>query len=81
MTHILAISLHRREGALVRALGTIERRGFSIVSLELTSTATHLALSACIDGFRDPAVLVRQLARLIDVEDVHSEVFSNPPPK
>ncbi|HET6345634.1 MAG TPA: ACT domain-containing protein [Myxococcota bacterium] len=70
MIHALSLTLRQCEGALVRTLGTVERRGFSIVSLEVTRTASHYALALRVSGPRDPAILVRQLARLVDVESV-----------
>jgi acetolactate synthase II small subunit len=58
------------EGALVRVLGTIERRGFSFAALSTQSTAQGMRLSMTLasDG-RSADVLLRQLRRLVDVRE------------
>ncbi|HMB56569.1 MAG TPA: ACT domain-containing protein [Arenimonas sp.] len=71
MSRALAIEIDRAEGALLRLLGTIERRGFALIGLQ-TDAADNGGLSVrlLLDGERDPQVLCRQLQRLIDVREV-----------
>lgn len=67
----LRITLRECEGALIRLLGTIERRGHALVNFSARPAggqvpARDLALDVdC--GSRSPDVLVRQLRRLYDV--------------
>ncbi len=67
----LRITLKDCEGALLRLLGTIERRGHRLVNLSSWQAAApdasrRLALDVnC--GSRNPDVLVRQIRRLYDV--------------
>jgi acetolactate synthase II small subunit len=79
--HRFKLVVDRKEGALVRILGTLERRGFTAVSVHTEdgpqpATWTLLlaveALPAPVD--RSPAVLERQLRRLFDVRQVQHVV-------
>jgi acetolactate synthase II small subunit len=62
------IQLKSSEGALLRTLGLIQRRGFAIGDMALRANGKgqllHLAVSA---KDRCPDVLARQIARLHDV--------------
>ena len=65
------IELDHSEGALLRLLGTIERRGFALLNLaadkpDEASYVVRLRLA----GERDPLVLCRQLERLVEVRVV-----------
>ena len=74
MTHSLTLALDRAEGALLRLLGTVERRGWSVVSVNAAETdEAHYSVAMTLDGTRDPDVLCRQLLRLIEVSDVRLE--------
>jgi acetolactate synthase II small subunit len=65
------IRLAHNEGALLRTLGLIQRRGFNVGELALRSEKTAQLLSLSLDGQgRCPDVLARQIARLHDVETV-----------
>jgi acetolactate synthase regulatory subunit len=63
------------EGALVRVLGTIERRGFRLgaISTHTTPHGTRLSLNLSSDG-RPADVLLRQIHRLHDVLDASFDV-------
>jgi acetolactate synthase-1/3 small subunit/acetolactate synthase II small subunit len=69
MTDRIRIAFRNDEGALVRILGTIERRGYRLLGVEAREGSLGLELSA-----RDPGrrldVLAAQLRRLHDVTDV-----------
>ena len=70
MSCSLELALDRAEGALLRVLGTIERRGWNVLSVNAASTAHAYTVSVTLDGVRDPETLCRQLARLVDVREV-----------
>jgi acetolactate synthase regulatory subunit len=71
MTRILEIDLDHNEGALLRILGTVERRGFALLELNAGKPdADSYSLRLQLAGERDPQVLCRQLQRLIDVRAV-----------
>ena len=67
----LRISLHDAEGALLRVLGTAERRGFRILALHAECTdGNGCELAMTLAGTRDAALLARQLGRLHEVRAV-----------
>lgn len=66
----LELALDRAEGALLRVLGTIERRGWQVLSVNAASDSRSYTLSLTLDGARDPDILCRQLQRLVDVQAV-----------
>lgn len=65
------IRLNAGEGALVRTLGLIQRRGFTVGALEMRTRAgqlrVRLELAPC---ERCPEILARQIMRLHDVAAV-----------
>ena len=65
------IRLSDSEGALIRMLGLIQRRGFTVGKLEMRTRGSRLRvrleLAAC---ERCPEILARQIRRLHDVEAV-----------
>lgn len=67
----LTVTLKNCEGALLRLLGTVERRGHRLTNLTCRgATASGEARELTLDvdcGGRSPDVLVRQLRRLYDV--------------
>jgi acetolactate synthase II small subunit len=72
------------EGALIRVLGTIERRGFALGAISSQHTAQGLRLSVSVEAEgRAADVLVRQLRRVIDIREVSLELprpaFQLPP--
>jgi acetolactate synthase II small subunit len=80
----LTLLLANAEGALVRVLGLIERRGFRLGSMQTRATPHGLQLTMTLPGDGRPAdVLLRQLRRLHDVLeaalDVARPAFALPP--
>lgn len=71
MNRVFHIELDHAEGALLRVLGTVERRGFALVQLSVDKPdAATCAMRIEVAGERDPQVLGRQLERLLDVRVV-----------
>jgi acetolactate synthase II small subunit len=69
--HELNLLIAAGEGALVRVLGTIERRGFAFAALSTTATPQGLRLAMTLHSdARAAEVLLRQLRRLVDVREV-----------
>ena len=70
MRRTIELRLARAEGAIVRTLGLIERRGFSVTGIAMRSDAGSeslvLRLEVASDG-RPFDVLLRQIQRLFDV--------------
>ncbi len=65
------IRLKPAEGALLRTLGLIQRRGFAVTELALREAGEGQLLRLALDGRgRCPAVLARQVERLHDVASV-----------
>lgn len=74
MTARFEIRLHQAEGAVLRTLGLIQRRGFTIREIRLEPGPGHQRLRlALADSTRDPAVLRRQIERLHDVISVRPQ--------
>jgi acetolactate synthase regulatory subunit len=72
MSHELLVEIEPVEGALLRVLGTVERRGFGLRTVTAATTdAHHQSLRLQLEGDRDPQILCRQLERLVDVRQVH----------
>ena len=70
MNRTIEVSLARAEGAIVRTLGLIERRGFIVESVTTRSDmhAEALVLRVEVTSRGRPFdVLVRQIMRLLDV--------------
>lgn len=74
MSNTLRIEMADREGALMRLVGLIERRGFAIARLDKSPAAdgqARITMSvAAREGARRIDVLVRQISRLFEVESV-----------
>ena len=68
MRYQLDLILRRAEGALVRVLGTAERRGFSPVAVhgETSSESDQWRLRLTVEGARPDVALQQQLAKLHD---------------
>lgn len=71
----LRLLLQAAEGALIRVLGTIERRGFALgrMSTQPRGNQTEMRIEVDPQG-RSIAVLVRQLKRLFDVVEARFDV-------
>jgi len=88
MSRTFEIDLDHSEGALLRVLGTVERRGFELLELSADKPdAETYSVRLRVDSERDPDVLCRQLQRLVDVRAVRllaepqcEEAFEPPPP-
>lgn len=69
--HSLSITLGFDDTALTRLLGVVRRRGFSVRTLQANDNgAGSMAVSMDVESPRPIDVLVRQIARIIDVESV-----------
>jgi len=70
MKRMIELRLARAEGAIVRTLGLIERRGFTVTAIttrgEANSETLVLRLEVASEG-RSYDVLIRQILRLFDV--------------
>ena len=75
----LSLLLVNSEGALVRLLGLVERRGFRLgaISTRPTPQGTHLSLTLASDD-RPADVLLRQVMRLQDVLEAALHVHPRP---
>jgi len=74
MSHTLNIQIADQEGALVRLIGLIERRGYEILSMDKSMGQKGISAItvdiACRGGERRIDVLMRQIARLFDVMSI-----------
>ncbi len=68
MIHRLDVTLQDAEGAILRVLGTAERRGFRVCALHAEVGADALCrMELTLEGDRDTGLLGRQLTRLHEV--------------
>jgi len=84
MSRTFEIDLDHSEGALLRVLGTVERRGFELLELSADKPdAETYSVRLRVDSERDPDVLCRQLQRLVDVRAVRllAEPIEEPLPR
>jgi len=71
MNHTLTIQLSAAEGAVIRALGLIERRGFSLNKCTVGEIENNRrAMEVSVSSSRPGDLLKRQLERLHDVVQV-----------
>ena len=70
MSFELNARLKRTEGALLRMMGLLGRRGFEVVRLNVRPSEDGAAyeVTALLTGDRPSDVLVRQVRRLFDVD-------------
>jgi acetolactate synthase II small subunit len=73
MSRRLEITMAANEGALIRVLGTVERRGYSLNTLHVEKNDNCMHVSMQIESDRDANILCRQLDRLFDVQSVNLE--------
>jgi acetolactate synthase-1/3 small subunit/acetolactate synthase II small subunit len=69
----LMISFTPAEGAVVRMLGLVERRGYSLLGLAMEERADGASMTIDLeprDASRRVEVVARQLDRLVDVNSV-----------
>ncbi len=70
MNHTMKLTICRVEGAMIRALGLIERRGFAVTSINATENEPAQQLELIIglrSADRSVDVLARQIEKLFDV--------------
>jgi acetolactate synthase regulatory subunit len=71
MKHQMRIELNTAEGAMLRTVGLVERRGFQVRSCTLHDAVDdHRVLEVSVESDRSVEVLKRQLERLHDVRSV-----------
>ena len=83
MSGRIEISFSPGEGAVLRLLGLVERRGFAVKAIAMAENASAASLAMDVEA-RDPLrrldVLARQLERLIGVRSVAiSRTQAGPP--
>ena len=66
----LNIEVNKVEGVLVRVLGLVSRRGFSVTSFSAKTTGNFMDLSLEVDSERPVSLLICQLEKLFDVISV-----------
>jgi acetolactate synthase II small subunit len=72
--NLLAIRLARAEGALVRLLGLVERRGWSAIQVSAAPVdAEWMLVRLTLTSDRPLQPLVRQLHKLYDVHTVETD--------
>jgi acetolactate synthase regulatory subunit len=72
MKQNIECEIAQTEGSLIRVLGVVERRGYTLHALRVRPVGPDaFQLSFCIESSRDAAILIRQLERLFDVRDVY----------
>jgi len=74
MKHILKVDFEAEEGALLRLLGVVQRRGFAVLSITMPESAdllntAHLTLMP-LQAYYRIEVLQRQIERLHEVRAV-----------
>jgi acetolactate synthase small subunit len=83
MSNTLHIEIFETEGALVRLIGLIERRGFVISSMAMSAPSNGSARVtvdvAARGGARQIEVLTRQIERLFDVHAVSTPAAADTP--
>lgn len=82
MTERLDVTFTPGEGAVLRILGLVERRGFQVRGIAMREALPGAALAIDIDprdASRNVQVVARQLERLIDVRSVAVSTASSGP--
>ena len=74
MSGSIVIEFDRSEGAILRVIGLVERRGFEVVAIDMTSQADRTAHMTLFVTPRDPSrryeTLARHVAKLHGVHRV-----------
>jgi acetolactate synthase regulatory subunit len=73
MNAILQVRARDAEGVLVRILGLVRRRGYQLLQLSANRSKDEQFFDVVIviEGERSPELLVRQMAKLWEVEKAH----------
>ncbi len=76
----LVVRLRRTEGALLRLLGLVQRRGFEIADIATTAAEAGVwRVRLELMSARDPGPLARQIEKLYDVVAVDAVVPGSTP--
>jgi acetolactate synthase small subunit len=81
MNHTMKLTIQRVEGAIVRTLGLIERRGFAVTSIDANSDDSDQQMELTIvlrSPQRSVEALARQIEKLFDVRSVHLVTAAEP---
>ncbi len=73
MNHTLRMNIHKVEGALIRLLGLIERRGFAVTAMNAHSDDASQQVEITVhlhSAGRSVDILARQIEKLYDVRSV-----------
>jgi acetolactate synthase II small subunit len=73
MNHTLRMNIHKVEGAIIRLLGLIERRGFSVTAMNAHTDDASQQVEITVhlhSGGRSVDTLARQIGKLYDVRSV-----------
>lgn len=74
MNHTLNLTIEKVEGAIIRTLGLIERRGFQVASIDARANDAAQEMELVIEltgGTRPVDTLARQIGKLFDVRSVN----------
>ncbi|MDD9900788.1 MAG: hypothetical protein OXT65_07405 [Alphaproteobacteria bacterium] len=81
--YVLNIDMTMCEGALVRVLSTIERRGFSVAALNMPAAkASGRSLTVTVQALSSAYkidILMRQIARLQEVQKIEQSIATSQP--
>ena len=88
MSFSLQVRIRKEEGALVRLLGLVTRRGYDVLGLWAELTPDRAAFDVRVEfqpitppgdpWYRPPEVLARMVAKLYDVEKVELKESADP---
>ncbi|HKK02660.1 MAG TPA: ACT domain-containing protein [Gammaproteobacteria bacterium] len=81
MNHTLQMNIQKVEGAIIRLLGLIERRGFCVTAMNAHSDDAAQQVQITVDlhcGSRSVETLTRQIEKLYDVRSVACLTASEP---
>ena len=73
MNHTMTLTMDRIEGAIIRTLGLIERRGFTVTGISTATGESEHQMEITVElnaAGRSVEVLALQVARLFDVSSV-----------
>jgi len=73
MNHTLRMNIHKVEGAIIRLLGLIERRGFSVTAMNAHTDEASQQVEITVhlhSAGRSVDTLARQIGKLYDVRSV-----------
>ncbi len=71
MNQIIQCKTHDTPAVMERLLRTIRVRGFLITHLQMRAHQDHLLVEFQVNGERSIEMLINQLAKLIDVDNVY----------